>query len=585
MGYKFSFIICCFAFSQMLSGQNMPVPYLNETIDAEGRAHLGDQILILDDGYIVEDESFCNTTDYSQCTNLTKIDFEGNIIWNTQISGELSLGSFKAFLDNSDNIIVLGIETRAENGSNDSYKIPHVFKFDNDGNLIWEQSFTFNEERNYYFLDGLQLENGDYIFVGRRVLNETILEEIDRLSIVRTDSLGEMLWEKTFAHSKSFISSPPNEVMDSLYKTYEIKDLVDTVYYYTFPVSSAASVSLDYDGNLIIGGTLVEFGKIIDNGSTITRKAYPYPMLFKATTHGDSLWIKRWGKDKFYYQTVKHVIPIPPEKGGGYIFHSRIERDTIDNEATHFYWEDQLPYVIRVDSNLNTLWIKYFEGTDPYYALNRIFSLSSSINKEYIYGAGVKNNINGTLLDISPATELPWVFKMNLDGEIIWERQLIDRERPITNLGITLFDLKEAENGVLVGTGTIWESIPHPITGEPFDDAFAWLFTLDENGCHTGPCEDEVAFLPVEQVPFDFIENSENILVYPNPATTSVTFAYNIEKQETVFLYNSLGQLIQEIELSPSSNSQTIATANFSAGIYYWQLGNQNGKLVVTVGK
>jgi len=43
-----------------------------------------------------------------------------------------------------------------------------------------------------------------------------------------------------------------------------------------------------------------------------------------------------------------------------------------------------------------------------------------------------------------------------------------------------------------------------------------------------------------------------------------------------------LGQLIQEIPLSPSSDSQKISTESFTEGIYYWQLANQNGKLILT---
>jgi len=46
-------------------------------------------------------------------------------------------------------------------------------------------------------------------------------------------------------------------------------------------------------------------------------------------------------------------------------------------------------------------------------------------------------------------------------------------------------------------------------------------------------------------------------------------------------IYNSLGQLIQVVELNPSSNTETISTQEFRSGIYYWQLGQESGKLSV----
>lgn len=83
-----------------------------------------------------------------------------------------------------------------------------------------------------------------------------------------------------------------------------------------------------------------------------------------------------------------------------------------------------------------------------------------------------------------------------------------------------------------------------------------------------------------EPVGIEIVNNYE-VKVYPNPATTSLTFEYVIENAETLFLYNALGQVIQEIELKPSLNSRKIATANFIEGVYYWQLGEKRGKVLV----
>ena len=75
--------------------------------------------------------------------------------------------------------------------------------------------------------------------------------------------------------------------------------------------------------------------------------------------------------------------------------------------------------------------------------------------------------------------------------------------------------------------------------------------------------------------------NNNQVKVYPNPATTSLTFAYDTKKKDTLFLYNSLGQLVKTIQLNPSTNTQTISTVDFAEGIYYWQMRNESGKLMI----
>jgi len=97
-----------------------------------------------------------------------------------------------------------------------------------------------------------------------------------------------------------------------------------------------------------------------------------------------------------------------------------------------------------------------------------------------------------------------------------------------------------------------------------FGNAYLWLF-----GELTSS---------INEAPFKEME----VKIFPNPATTTLTVAYNIEKQETVFVYNSLGQLVKTVLLNPSSKSQTISTESFVEGIYYCQLGNQNEKLIIS---
>jgi len=75
--------------------------------------------------------------------------------------------------------------------------------------------------------------------------------------------------------------------------------------------------------------------------------------------------------------------------------------------------------------------------------------------------------------------------------------------------------------------------------------------------------------------------DENTVRIHPNPTTNSLTIEYHTDNnEETLLLYNALGQLVHEVLLPPASNSQIIDVADFVAGVYYWRLGRLNGKLV-----
>lgn len=125
--------------------------------------------------------------------------------------------------------------------------------------------------------------------------------------------------------------------------------------------------------------------------------------------------------------------------------------------------------------------------------------------------------------------------------------------------------------------------LPDPSEPPRILDVYTWLFTLDENGCHTGPCEDEVAFLPVEQIPLSSEFDEPTVLVYPNPANNMVTFSFPpLEKDQLLNLFTGLGNKAKAIPLSKGIDHTTIDVRDLQTGVYYWQLANQTGKLIIS---
>ena len=70
----------------------------------------------------------------------------------------------------------------------------------------------------------------------------------------------------------------------------------------------------------------------------------------------------------------------------------------------------------------------------------------------------------------------------------------------------------------------------------------------------------------------------ENISVYPNPARDFVKVSTVNSQQSTVKVYNTLGMLVEEIEVN--SNKVEINISGYNAGIYFVEVETENGNLV-----
>lgn len=73
------------------------------------------------------------------------------------------------------------------------------------------------------------------------------------------------------------------------------------------------------------------------------------------------------------------------------------------------------------------------------------------------------------------------------------------------------------------------------------------------------------------------ITKSNNINIYPNPATSEITLT-NIKEETNVKIYDVLGALQKEIKLT--SSEQIIAISKLKKGIYFIELNNGNNTIV-----
>ena len=132
-------------------------------------------------------------------------------------------------------------------------------------------------------------------------------------------------------------------------------------------------------------------------------------------------------------------------------------------------------------------------------------------------------------------------------------------------------------NGELIEenfTGNSYTNVT--IAGELYDDKhvhIAEVVAVYENGMTS------VAAIAI--IDNDWINVAEtedvNVMIYPNPAKDVVKVTTVNGQQSTVKVYNTLGMLVEEIEIN--SNETEINVSDYNPGIYFFNIQTENGNV------
>ena len=297
-----------------------------------------------DGGYIVvgESESFgAGLWDFY----LVKTDSMGTVIWDTTYGGSLDDASYSVQQTLDGGYIVSGFTESFGAGYWDVYLV----KTDSLGNLMWDA--TYGDSSSYEIGSSVQqTSDGGYIVVGR-----TMGPSGTNVYLVKADSLGDTLWTRTYGDSLYQSGYSVIQTQDGGYiiagRTYffpgsdtcdvyliKTDSLGDTLWTRTYGgnLSDAGSSILQTpDGGYIIAGSTESFGA----GSTDV-------YLIKTDSAGTVLWDTPYGGS---YADVG--ISVCQTLDGGYI----ITGVTGD-------WPTWDVYLIRTDSGGILLWERTYPG-------------------------------------------------------------------------------------------------------------------------------------------------------------------------------------------------------------------------------
>lgn len=440
-------------------------------------------------------------------------------------------------------------------------------------------------------------DQGNYIVIGSSLDVETLNYSAIAIKI---SSTGDILINKLFSFNDSTCSFGNILKTDSSYLVF------GGIGPNSVGLSSLMICSLDYDLNLtwhksyrisanhILGSTKTKYdldSNIIVFGTAMKEVKYldPDPFEFKCTINGDSLLMLVQSIDQYQYlfdflikpDTSGYISfsdgkypPYPNMSGQGVYYNTSflVERvKEVPNELYHAHtsrWIDNNTFflsgkkmyhnpllrgmgLMKMDTSFNVLnenYFGFFRDTTSYPGWARNFDY---IDLNNIFFIGTKNQDD--IIQSMPS----WImlFKFDSTLNLVWERYYGGDVMYVSYLVTAT-----ADGGCIIA-GTRYD---YNLPGYDFD---IYIIKTDENGI-------------VTTVEDDLFKDVDIAHVYPNPLTFNTSITYKLEDLSTVTIaiFNSQGQLIDEIIQKQAKGHQKIQwnAEGLPAGMYYYIIQAKN---------
>lgn len=291
--------------------------------------------------------------------------------------------------------IIAGITASFGAGIWDVYFI----KTDDLGNLLWEKTYGGADWDAGYSVD--ETSDDGYIIAGGTY---SFGAGDGDVYLIKTDTAGNFLWQKTFGDTSN----------DWAYSVQETNDGGFIIAGHTASFGAGSwdvyLVKTDLSGNLswqkAYGGASSEDGFSVQQtadegyiiaGITASFGAGDWDIyLIKTDASGDALWTKTFGGD-----TTDYCYSVQETNDGGYI---------AAGYTTSFGAGGEDVYVIKTDTSGNVLWTKTFGDANN----ERGFAVQQTSDGGYIIGA-FTNSFGSGNYDV-------YLIKTDASGDTIWTK-------------------------------------------------------------------------------------------------------------------------------------------------------------------
>ncbi len=361
----------------------------------------------------------------------------------------------------------------------------HLMLFDSLGIFEYEKLYTRYSGSVDRAFAGFQTSDGGFLLAGFTFDIINNMAGSTNIYIVKTDAVGDTIWTKMLDYGNS---------------------------------ERAGIISEDYDGGYLIGGFTSIFTSSENDGTSEGDG-----LIYKLNTDGSVRWmlnIGTWDDDCDAY-----IVPCKTEPGKYLVWSC----DGMSNGELNHWNEARLYYIAKIDSTGYTYWRTEFTGQTK--GIKKAIEMPEG--KILIVGSD-------TFCGMGTAWCSPywgWMALLDSTGTVLWDRTYyLYNEEDAYDLA-WLTDAIPSPDGGFIAVGR------YAIQLQPLNVAppipHVWLIKVDENGCITPGCDEDLIFVSTESMQPHYLPDlsqQTKMHVYPNPAQNTLTFNY------TDVLKSPLGQ-------------------------------------------
>jgi len=472
------------------------------------------RLLPVSNGYI-----FCGSTqssdgDVSSLNGfidvwLVRLDTAGHILWEKTYGGGGNDVATNFYRTKDSGYVICGhtYSSNIQGGTNVMRGLGDAWllKLDSLGNVQWHKTYGGSEPD--YFFDLVQIQDGGFILAGYTMSSNYDVGNFiggSDLWLMRVNSIGGLVWERTFGGSR-----------------YEL----------------GRSIVKTDDGGYLIAGSATS-----NDGDISNHKGLADGWVIKVNAAGILQWQKTYGgSDNDEIWKIQKA-------GNNYVLVGETRSSDMDIKA-HNGRNDA--WIFAIDGNGQLLWSKNYGGSwdDAVRDIIPAFGGQGYMLTGYTrsYDGDVTSNHDSVSSDV-------WVMMTNNSGDLEWEHCYGGYNN---DFGTSILSI--SPDRFLFSASTTSDS--GDITFS-FGDSDCWLGIVRSNMLPNSVS----STLPSEP----------GILVYPTIATEAV----NVQLDErllpaTLTVFNSLGQTVTQQKLSASRTR--IRTGHLTSGSYFFNVTTKSG--------
>ena len=452
-----------------------------------------------------------------------RTDSLGNVVWIKTLGGT-ARETITKVLQTADGGFLAGGVT------NSIGAVPYdifLIRMDANGDTTWTRTYGGTNEEGFGSV--MQTNDGGFIVTGF----SRSFSLSDHVYLLRLDSGGNVLWERTFGGSSS---------------------------------EEGVGVFQTSDSGFIICGNTGSFGS-----------GYLDVYLIKTDANGSVLWSKTYGGVD--WDEVKGFYPT---SDGGYV----ISGITVDLNVDKY-----VALVIRTDNNGDTLWTRSYNTRENDFVNCIIQSAADDfLLAGYAFDSALVLPIHASLINLDLNGEPQWAKSYGGAGlEIFYDIiETVDGGFALTGHSNSfdtaegrLYFIKTDASGSSFcndATATIVSvdipitlSIPATVETTVAGTVGNPAFTISTGGNDSTLCSS----IGIEEIVSGMVMN-----VYPNPANDQIKIIYSGIAAKNIEIFNLLGTKIMNVVPGKSYNEQTIDIGDLQSGIYFISLTSDNGTAV-----